>query len=185
MYTLNLKLFGLHSFTFYSKIADKLFKRIAPIVLVSWKTNLLILMFSLVTVSPKLTSLESFLNIIHNVKKKNRTTFILYIFVGNIPIIIKTGLLSASSSLKEKFLFWYLTFKAFLCSLLNKVPRVPWVSKCTSVCLSEYSSFLQVPKCPSATDALSARIPKCPSSARVPWVPKCRSALTVRVPKCP
>ena len=60
-------------------------------------------------------------------------------------------------------------------SLLNKVPRVPWVPQClVPKCLLS----AQVPKCPSAQ--VSKR-PGCPS-AQVPF--ECLSALSTQVPKC-
>ena len=72
---------------------------------------------------------------------------------------------------------WY-----FYLSLLNKVPRVPWVPKYPSALVPKYPSVFQVSECPSA---LSAWVPKCPSNARVPQVTKCPNALSARVPKCP
>ena len=73
---------------------------------------------------------------------------------------------------------WY-----FYLSLLNKVPRVPWVPKyqVPFKCLSAQVPW--VPECPSAL-----QMPEClkwPSNARVPQVTKCPNALSARVPKCP
>ena len=87
-------------------------------------------------------------------------------------------------------------------SLLNKVPRVPWASKCSSARVSECLRTFRGLKSPSALSArvpqcLSAKVLKClecPSVQKFPssalstlsaWVSfECPSTSSVQVSKC-
>ena len=74
-------------------------------------------------------------------------------------------------------------------SLLNKVPRVPLVSKCPSAWVLQWPSTLRVPKSPWVPKCLSVQVlrkPECPTALRVSERLECPSAPSaLRVPKRP